>query len=1381
LFVCLAALLAFAPAAVWAQSTSTGTVAGTVVDNTNAVVPGATITITQTSTGATRTTTTNNVGYYIFVNVDPGVYNVKVTMQGFTTASFNSQAVKVGTALTLNAKMQVGATTTTVEVTSTPGAELQTLNATVGTTLTSAALQSLPAIGREANTFFTLQPGVSPDGSVGGTVVDNSTFQLDGGNNTNDMDGSMNVYTPSFSNDPTGGMAGGGPTGVMPTPIDSVEEVKVNTSNQTADFNNSSGAQVQEVTKRGTNTWHGTAYEYYLDNNWNANTWDNNASGTKLPSFHFSRFGANLGGPVIPKSFLGGKTFIFGFFQGFRWPNSSTIEKPIPSPGMEQGLLQFNVSGVPTVFNLNPNPLGTTYTGPDIGALVNGNLYFPSTDCTVTVANPSGACNPTTTLGQNLGVSPTVAAMWTTFMPAANEGPAPAFGAICQLSRCKSDIFNVLGFRSNMSLPQHDNQVVTRIDHDFGAKWHFTGSYRYYRFVRATNSQVDIGGFFPGDKLGVPASLSSRPQIPWFYVAGLTTDVSPTTTNDFHWSFLRNWWAWGSNDAPVQEAGLGAALEPLGETSSPLAPYNVNTQNVRTRFWDGQDHMFRDDVTTVRGNHLFQFGGTFERNFNFHQRSDNGGGINFAPVYRLGESSSSGIDMSNFVPTGVSSTRWTQDYSMALGIPGITQIAYTRSGANLAVNPPLTHAFDQIHIPFYNVYFSDTWHMKSNFTLNYGLGWTLEMPPVEENGKIITLVDQAGQLIDTQTYLNQRKRQALQGQVFNPEVGFTLIGNSGRGLQRAYNPYYGSFSPRISAAWNPKFSGGFMSKIFGENASVIRGGYGRIYGRLNGVDLVLVPLLGTGLIQAVQCFNPLNDGTTCAGSATATPFNAFRIGPTGSNFDGLTPPIPAASPTLPQPDFPGINAIAAGAGETLDPNFRPNVVDSFDFSFQRQLAPKVTMEVGYIGRRITHEYQPFNLNAVPYMMTMGNQTFADAYAKTLLAFCGGVAGLASQLGGAVSVAGGGNCTANPASVPDQPFFEAALGGTGSAYCGATSCTQAVLAKEGADGGNLLNAQVWSLWSDMDNGCNGSGACNGGAGGFTFDRTMMNTPITSSTFGASGQLTSGVGVNAALGYGNYNAAFVTLRTSDWHGLTMGSNFTWSKTLGTGAFVQATSEYAPNDAFNLHAMYGLQAFDHPFVLTHYMAYQEPFYKGQKGLIGHFLGGWTFSPLFAAGSAFVIEAFPSVGGSPGQAFGSADAANFFDNENPRLLAPISGGHSAHACAVPTGCPWGPAGSVSGFVNPSAVLAEFRNPILGLDGNASGVGFTRGLPYWNLDMAITKNIRVTERFNAVFQTSFVNVLNHNQFGDPSLDMSAGAGFGAIGGQANTPRQIQFGLRVNF
>ena len=95
-----------------------------------------------------------------------------------------------------------------------------------------------------------------------------------------------------------------------------------------------------------------------------------------------------------------------------------------------------------------------------------------------------------------------------------------------------------------------------------------------------------------------------------------------------------------------------------------------------------------------------------------------------------------------------------------------------------------------------------------------------------------------------------------------------------------------------------------MASIFGRNQTVIRGGYSILYGRLNGVGLVLLPLLGTGLIQAVQCISPLNDGVSCAGTGGSTPAIPSALAPPPTVLVGLVAPLPAGSPTLPQPDYP---------------------------------------------------------------------------------------------------------------------------------------------------------------------------------------------------------------------------------------------------------------------------------------------------------------------------------------------------------------------------------------------------------------------------------------------------------------------------------------------
>jgi hypothetical protein len=1323
----------------WAQSTSTGTVGGIVTDSSGAVVADATVTLTDTATNTPRTATTNTAGRYIFVDVNPGTYNLDVNKKGFATTKISNQGVQVGAVLTLNAALQVGATNVVVEVQAT-GTELQTTNATVGNTVSGDLVNLLPSLGRDVNTFVELQPGVATDGSVAGAVLDQNYFSLDGGNNSNDMDGAGGVYVPNLTvGDPTGGAASqnqgvGGPSGVMPTPQDSVEEFKVNTSGQTADFNSAAGAEVKVVTKRGTSTFHGTAYEYYKDNTWSANSYQNEFDGVALPPYHYSRYGGALGGPLIPKDVLGGKTYFFFNYEGWNWPNIETYFRDTPSAALRLGLVTDTVNNV--TYNLNPFPV--TY---------NNTTYAANAGC----ATLGGACDPV-----GLGLNPTVSKIWNTWMPASNSS--------CALSLC--DGVNVQGFAANLALKTTSKFLVGRIDHDFSAKEHFMASYRYYHLNYATDDQVDIGGFFPGDTEGVPTSLSSKPTRPWYLVAGLTSNITTNTTNDFHYSFLRNWWAYARKGPIPQLPGLGGALEIFSGQSptQSLAPYNVNNQQVRNRFWDGKDNMVRDDISMLKGVHLFQFGGQYQHNFNWHQRTDNGGTIDNLPVYDLGYGTSGSLLATHFPICNVQTVPGTTDISncdaivaAALGAVSASEVAYTRTGASLALQPIGTPATAKTNIPYYNVYFTDTWHMKPSFTLTYGLSWTLEMPPVEESGQQVELVDQADQPLGAEAYLAQRRKAALAGQVYNPEIGYALIGNVQNGPKYPYNPFYGEFGPRIAAAWNPHFDADSVSgKIFGTQETVIRGGYGRIYGRLNGVDLVLVPLLAPGIIQPVQCVNNLANGT-CGAAGSATTSSAFRIG-TATGDSGLVAPIPVGSATLPQPYYPGYNQSAAGPGESLDPNFRPNSSDAFDLTIQRQLSNRVTLELGYIGRRIEHEYQPININSVPYMMTLGGQTFASAWQNVLLQYCGGIAGMA-----------GGGCANNAAAVTPQPFFETAML---PSYCaGHSSCTAAVVANEGPTG-NFQGDLMWNLWSDLDN------------GGFNFPRSMMNTPISTTCgagtngFGCNGQTASGIAVNASVGHGNYNAGFASIKTADWRGLTMQSNFTWSKALGTGAEVQATSEYTPDDPFNLNEMYGRQPYDRKITYNAMLVYQPPFYKGQQGALGRVLGGWILSSVFTAGTGTPIELYGSFGnGSP---WGESDNTNFFGDENAVPIGPIGGQGKAYYHSPSSGLP------VNIFKNGVAEVSNWRNPIIGIDNRDGAEGILNGLRYWNTDLSVVKNIRVAERVTLRFQGVFQNVFNHNQWLDPfALGLYSPSNFGALYNNSPTatatPRNIEIGARVTF
>ncbi|MGA8285964.1 MAG: hypothetical protein WB796_14520, partial [Candidatus Sulfotelmatobacter sp.] len=427
------------------------------------------------------------------------------------------------------------------------------------------------------------------------------------------------------------------------------------------------------------------------------------------------------------------------------------------------------------------------------------------------------------------------------------------------------------------------------------------------------------------------------------------------------------------------------------------------------------------------------------------------------------------------------------------------------------------------------------------------------------------------------------------------------------------------------------------------------------------------------------------------------------------------------------------------------------------------------------------EYQPVNLNAVPYMMTLGGQKFSQAYANLVLQYCGGVAGLA-----------GGGCagasTTGATAVTPQPFFETALGGATSAYCstpvmvGGTpitpaSCTQAVTLSEGVTGkGNLNTAQVWNLWSDLD-----AGPMQQANGGALSGPTMMNN-INAAIGGTSPQMSSGPGDNASTGYGNYNAGFASLKMADWKGLTLQSNFTYSKALGTGALVQATGGFTPDDPFNLGTMYGNQTFNRKFVYNFFFVYQPPFFKGQSGLLGRALGGWTFSTVFSAGSGAPVELFTSTG--DGQEYGAGDNVNYFGNEN---IVPVAHATSGHRYDQPGGQ------FPNLFKAGPAAINDFRDPILGLDNKDCGFGCIPGLPYWNMDLSVRKNFRVAEGISMEVQGVFANVFNHDQFLDPNGFFATGlfsgsgpGGFGTLsGGSAQEEpggnRQIEVGARVRF
>ena len=793
-------IVAFAPGLLWGQSV--GTVTGQVTDQSGAVVPGAQVVLTDVVAKSLQGLTTNPVGRFVFVDVKPGTYDVSVTAKGFRKLEVPSQVVVVGQALTLNMTLEVGTATQTVEVRAIAGAELQTLNSTMGATIGGDSILALPNANRDATSLLLFQPNTAPTfagsesnitgGQVAGAMSDQTTFRLDGGNATSDMEGD-NDYVTSYSN-----RAYVAPTGAIPTPVESIQEFQVQTNNMTADFSGASGAQVVMVTKRGQDAWHGSAYDYFQSQLLNAAGWTLDVNGEQKVKYHYNRFGGALGGPLTPHVW-GGKTYFYANYEGRRYPNAGFGEWAVPSATMRNGVLQFEDNAGNTIqYNL-----------------------ATSTQC-----GPSGGlpCDP-----RGIGINPIVSELWSKYEPLPND---------CANYGNPGDHLNICGFRGPYSLAIAEDNLIGRIDHDFGSKWHAYTTYRYSRAQTPTTSQIDIGGLAPGDKLGVPASQTSVPLHPVYFTVALTGSLSPTLTNQFTMSYMRNDWQWKRVGVVDPFSDIPAGLE-FGENHN-LVPMNIDTQNSRFRIWDGHDWNFQDNLSWLKGNHLLQFGGFDYHQWMHHARNDAVVSGLTQLVYQL---TGSGLYMTdsyqpticatdtaaNCLPSGKVTT-WNGDYANMLGFVGTGAQLFVRGGANFSLtNSKVVQDTDLVDN--YSMYFNDSWKIRPNLTLNYGLEWGVQMPPYEINGVQDYFVDATGTPLTSAQYFANRVSNALQGQNYNPELGFAPIRGVGGSPKYPFTPYYGGFSPRISLAYSPTWDSGPLGKLFGHKSTVIRGGYARIYDR----------------------------------------------------------------------------------------------------------------------------------------------------------------------------------------------------------------------------------------------------------------------------------------------------------------------------------------------------------------------------------------------------------------------------------------------------------------------------------------------------------------------------------------------------------------------
>lgn len=535
--------------------------------------------------------------------------------------------------------------------------------------------------------------------------------------------------------------------------------------------------------------------------------------------------------------------------------------------------------------------------------------------------------------------------------------------------------------------------------------------------------------------------------------------------------------------------------------------------------------------------------------------------------------------------------------------------------------------------------------------------------------------------------------------------------------QNAFNTDYSNLSPRFSLAWNPSAKKGVLRHLLGDQKTVFRGGYSLVFDRTNNLTVLGLPDLN-GSFTNSHSDSLLNS----AGQS-------FRIG-----IDGKVP-LPSSFPTISSPKVP--------AGEItfrVDPFLKVPRNHILTFSIQRSFRQNWLVEAGYIGRFGRQLYVDGDLNALPFMQKepVSGQTLAEAFDAVAIAL------------------------RNKRPVAPQPFFENYY------FKGATSDLAQRLPDFFTDGfiGNLFSQFLGYATT-------GPGLTN-----------LSLEPLNSYLYRHSA------------GYSNYHSLFVSLRKQITKGLTFEFNYALSKsqdTLPNGVFLGAgqgggsqSTILQLQSPFFPDIDYAASGFDIRHLINSHGVYEIPLGKNkhlqsQSTTINNLIGGWFVAGIATSRSGLPLSVLlPSVSGSGsfgGGSFGPSWAIPLSNSLfNPKVHKGVTGGANGV----------GSASSVTGlnlFADPAAVERSFRDILVSQD-RRHGRNVLRGLGQWNFDWSIGKETQLYNRVKFKLSFDFINVLNHTNFQDPFLD-SVNTGnsesFGVINTQANRPRRIQIGARIEF
>jgi hypothetical protein len=650
--------------------TGTSSVGGTVTDPQGKPVPAAKVTLTNVGTNAKRSVETTASGSYLFDLITPGDYRLEVEVKGFSKAVLDNVRALIGKPTSTDVQLSLGAMSQVVEVSvSAQSVVINTQDGSLGNNFDSFQISQLPLEGRNLTDLLSLQPGATQEGYVTGARADQSNITLDGVDINNAQ--TANAAMPGSSGPIIGALTSSITDGpVLRLNSEAVEEFRVTTANGNANEGRSAGAQINLVTKSGSNDWHGAAFEFYRGTGFEANDWFSNAADVPRTPLVRNTFGGALGGPILKN-----KLFFFYSYEGRRDATATGVTRTVPLANLGQGTINY------------------TYC----------------TDAT---------CNTLASASLNLAQNQAAYAA-AGINPAATAALAAAAAKYPANDTTAGDQLNTGGFRFNAPTPIKLNSHVARIDYTM------TGSQNLFVRLNYINDTQIEAQYLPD---------TPSPEIwshPRGLAVGHVWSIGSHWVNNLRYGYTRQAFTEGG-DSTGNDIAFRFVFQPNSESHSlsRVTPVHNITDDVS---WIHGKHTFQFGANIRKiNNSRVSFANAFDNaitNPSFYAGAGDHVSNDFQSYLdaqglpgdeNAGQSLNSIAEVQNAATAIIGRlSQYTADFT------------FGKDGSLLPAGAPTTRNFAT---QAYEEYFQDSWKIRPHVTLTLGLRYSLERPVYETQG-----------------------------------------------------------------------------------------------------------------------------------------------------------------------------------------------------------------------------------------------------------------------------------------------------------------------------------------------------------------------------------------------------------------------------------------------------------------------------------------------------------------------------------------------------------------------------------------------------------------------------------------------------------------------